>query len=82
MGEEKRASRRLGGRRKASTFRGQGTNVLGGLAGSGSKGCGSNRLFVLTTPKVGSMCTRVEGGARKFKGSPRRFESNVEMSQC
>ena len=25
-------------------------------------------LFVLTTPKVGSMCTRVDGGARKING--------------
>ena len=32
---------------------------------------GCNRLFILTTPKVGSMCTRVNDGARKIKGKKR-----------
>ena len=69
-------SKRLGGRRKASTFARQGTNVCFEGTGLGFKGCGSNRLFILTTPKVGSMCTRVNGGARKIKGKKRRFKTS------
>ena len=60
-------SKRLGVRKEQGHFQGKVRMCLEGT-GLGFKGCGSNRLFVLTTPKVGSMCTRVNEGAQEFKG--------------